>query len=209
MDHTVTASERPDPRSARSAEALTRSVLHLAELQPANEISVTALVKLAGVSRKTFYNHATTPSELVTRALIAELDEARDTAEKQFGMASNDLVGAVRNRLRAILQHVYDRRKIYLSGAGGSLSPELYQLLSEHFRAAVRQSILDEHRVPPTLPGFDDDAHRESAIDIYASFVAGAYAGSMQAWLASPETDEVEFALDLILSALPPWMLSR
>ncbi|MDF2442520.1 MAG: hypothetical protein JWR01_723 [Subtercola sp.] len=202
------ASAAPDPRSERSAARLREAVLQLAGTQPASSISVTALVGAAGVSRKTFYNHALTPAELLARTLTAELDEARDRAERELTMSSTDLESAVRHRLRAILTAVDARRAIYLQGGNG-LSPELYQLLSDHFAAAVEQSIVALHRTPPALRGFDDEPHRRAALDLYSSFVAHAYAGAIQAWLQHPETAEVDFLLDLIVSALPGWMLNR
>ncbi|RFA10229.1 hypothetical protein B7R54_14195 [Subtercola boreus] len=204
----ATAAAATDPRSERSAARLREAVLRLASTRPASSISVTALVGAAGVSRKTFYNHAATPAQLLARTLTAELDEARDRAEQELTMSSADLERAVRHRLRAILSAVDARRQIYLQGGGG-LSPELYQLLSDHFAAAVEQSIVALHRTPPRLRGFDDEPHRGAALAMYSSFVAHAYAGAIQSWLQHPETPEVDFLLDLIVSALPVWMLSR
>jgi hypothetical protein len=36
-----------------------------------------------------------------------------------------------------------------------------------------------------------------------------AYAAVIQTWLQHPEADQVEFVLDLIVSALPEWMTVR
>lgn len=200
---------RVDPRAARSLTALREAVLDLASRQEPSAILVTDLVKAAGVSRKTFYNHATSPIDLLRQALTDELDAARDHAESLFPMAADDLAAAVRTRLGGILRHVSNRRAVYLSPSGDGLSPELFQLLSTRFQAAVETSIAESYRVAPVVPGFDDEAHRAVAVEMYASFVGHAYAGAIQAWLQHPETDEVEFVLDLIVSALPPWMTVR
>lgn len=200
---------RVDPRTARSLHALREAVLDLASRQDPSAILVTDLVKAAGVSRKTFYNHATSPVDLLKRVLMDELDAARDHAESLFPMAADDLAGAVRGRLTGILQHVSDRRAVYLSPSGDGLSPELFQLLSTRFRAAVEMSMAESYRVAPVVPGFDDARHRAVAVEMSASFVGHAYAGAIQAWLQHPETPEVGFVLDLILSALPPWMTVR
>jgi AcrR family transcriptional regulator len=198
-----------DPRAARSGAALRDAVLALAGKAPPAAISVTDLVKAAGVSRKTFYNHAATPGELLAQVLTGELDIARDTAEDEFSMTSSDLRGAVRNRLGAILTHIGDRRDVYFPTPGGIIPPELYQLLTNHFRAAVRESIRSANRVAPGVPGFDDPEHRAVSVEMYSSYVAHAYAGAIQSWLQHPETGEVDFVLDLILTALPSWMVER
>lgn len=200
---------RKDPRSARSGAALNAAVLALAASQPPASISVTELVKLAGVSRKTFYNHAATPGELLARVLTAELDEARDAAEAQRPIASDDLESAVHVRLGAILQHVHDRRDVYLPSAGGVIPTELYQVLTDHFGAAVCESISASHRKAPTVPGFSDPDHRAVSVEMYSSYAAHAYAGAIQSWLQHPETGEVGFILGLIVTALPDWMAGR
>ncbi|GAA4672418.1 TetR/AcrR family transcriptional regulator [Frondihabitans cladoniiphilus] len=203
------APDRVDPRTQRSVAALREAVLALAAQQEPSAILVTDLVKAAGVSRKTFYNHAVTPVELLIRVLTDELDAARDRAEAQFSMAADDLASAVRRRLTGILQHVSDRRAVYLSPAGDRLSPELFQMLSSRFRNAVELSIAESYRVAPVVSGFDDAAHRAAAIEMSASFVGHAYAGAIQAWLQHPEVGEVDFVLDLIWAALPAWMTER
>ena len=209
MPSSVPPSPRVDPRAARSSIALRDAVLTLAAREPPASISVTELVKAAGVSRKTFYNHAGSPGELLVRLLTGELDAARDGAEIEFSMTSLDLRGAVRHRLGAILRHVRDRRDVYLPSTGELIPAELYRLLTDHFRDAIRASIDASHRVAPEIAGFDDEAHRSASIEMYSSYVAHAYAGTIQAWLQHPETGEVEFVLDLILGALPSWMVDR
>jgi len=205
---TVTT-ERVDPRAQRSLAALREAVLDLASRHEPSEILVTDLVRAAGVSRKTFYNHAVTPVELLRNVLTDELDASRDRAEALFPMAGDDLAGAVRKRLSGILGHVRDRREVYLSPAGDRMAPELFQLLSSRFQGAVALSIAESYRVAPVVPGFDDAPHREAAVEMYASFVGHAYAGAIQAWLHHPEVDEVDFVLDLTVSALPLWMTER
>lgn len=198
-----------DPRSSRTEDALRDAILVLAARKPTGEITVAELVQEAGVSRKTFYNHAATSSELLNRTLLAELDEVRKGMDADLGSPGTELLAVVRRRLGEILQHVRTRRAIYTRGENGTISPELYRLLSDHFYAAIHHSIDESARRVPVLDGFSDVFHRAASVDMYAAYIAHAYAGVIQAWLGHPETDEVEFVLDLVVSALPTWMLER
>lgn len=198
-----------DPRTSRSEDALRTAILELASRKPTGEITVAELVREAGVSRKTFYNHAATSSELLNRTLLAELDEVRRGMDADLGSPGTELEPVVRRRLGEILQHVRARRAIYTRGENGTISPELYRLLSDHFTAAIHHSIDESARRVPILDGYSDDLHRAASVDMYTGYIAHAYAGVIQAWLGHPETDEVDFVLDVVISALPPWMLER
>ena len=45
------------------------------EQQPVTDVTITALCQHAGVTRRTFYNHAESPVELLKQVLTAELDQ--------------------------------------------------------------------------------------------------------------------------------------
>jgi AcrR family transcriptional regulator len=201
---------RVDPRSARSAEALAIAVVELASSQDVTTITITELCRRAGVTRKTFYNHAATPMELLRRALVAELDQVRRHHMDHIATQDNrDISGIVRESLTDIITHVRAHRDIYAQGETGRIHPELYQLLSDHFRHAVRETINTSARTIPRLPGYDDNAHRQTAAELYSAFVAHAYAGVIEASLSHPATADTDFIVDLIISALPPWMLRK
>jgi AcrR family transcriptional regulator len=200
---------RVDPRSARSAQALAAAVVELASTQEVTTISITELCRRAGVTRRTFYNHAQTPVELLRRVLTDELDQVRSHHMKDLATQNDhDLSRIVRISLTDIITHVRAHRRIYRQSDTGRIHPELYQLLSDHFRHAVRETINTSARQIPELPGYDL-SHREAAAELYSAYVAHAYAGVIEASLGHPATDETEFIVDLIISALPPWMLVK
>src|SRR3546814_11082417 len=67
-----------DPRVERTRARLAEAVLALAAERDITTASVSELTRRAGVNRSTFYAHADTPVELLTRVLAAELDDVRD-----------------------------------------------------------------------------------------------------------------------------------
>ena len=67
-----------DKRTARTAAALRTAILALAAEQDVTRLTVSAVAARAGINRVTFYDHASSPSELLARVLGAELDAIRD-----------------------------------------------------------------------------------------------------------------------------------
>lgn len=208
MADTAGRDRRADPRSVRSHAALSRAILELAAQQPVTEVTITALCQQAGVTRRTFYNHAASPIELLKQALTAELDQVGAQMRAETALPDVDLSVAVRHSLGAIIEHVHRHRSIYRDVATGRIHPELYVLLSEHFYHAVRQSIATSVR---QIPAIDDirpgSARYAAAADLHASYIAHAYAGVTQTALNNPDVT-TDFVLDIVVSALPDWMLS-
>src|SRR3546814_16021520 len=78
-----------DPRVERTRARLAEAVLALAAERDITTASVSELTRRAGVNRSTFYAHADTPVELLTRVLAAELDDVRrHPMERPIGRAS-------------------------------------------------------------------------------------------------------------------------
>src|SRR5882757_5725196 len=92
----------PDPRSLRSQAALSRAILTLAAQQPVTEVTITALCQEAAVTRRTFYNHAGSPVELLEQVLTAELDQIGARMRAETALPDVDLSLAVRHSLGAI-----------------------------------------------------------------------------------------------------------
>lgn len=193
----------------RSQTALAEAIIDLATRQSVTSISITDLCRRAGVTRRTFYNHAQSPVLLLRRVLTDELDQVRDVMFRDTADQDADLEAAVRRSLGSIIDHVQHHRAIYHDPTTRRIHPELYQLLSDHFFAAVRTSIVtDVRRIPDPRASTNADQH-SLAIDIYASYVAHAYAGVIETTLNNPATATTDFVLDLVIDALPDWMLTN
>lgn len=187
-----------DPRLLRSRRRLHEAVLHLAATTPLTDLSATAVAEAAGVHRSTFYEHATSPEDLLRSALGAELDELRaallEEPDRPSGAAMEEVTGRV-------LEHVVRHAAIYRRGladdAGG-----LHALLAEHFVGSLRA--LDEQgrlTWPGPVPGVAADVVRDAA----ARFVALGTVGAIQAWLEQPDPPGVAAFVELHRSLVPQW----
>src|SRR3546814_4869908 len=81
--------------------------------------SVSELTRRAGVNRSTFYAHADTPVELLTRVLAAELDDVRRHTMEQLDRDGLLLRDLTRSTMREIVAHVVrqDRKSTRLNSS--------------------------------------------------------------------------------------------
>src|SRR3546814_7891440 len=75
--------------------------------------SVSELTRRAGVNRSTFYAHADTPVELLTRVLAAELDDVRRHTMEQLDRDGLLLRDLTRSTMREIVAHVVRHEAVY------------------------------------------------------------------------------------------------
>jgi AcrR family transcriptional regulator len=185
------------PRRAR--RPLYDAVLDLAAHRPVEEITATEVALAAGVHRSTFYEHATSPAELLRRALREQLDDIRTQHLTAPPAHAGDAVVAV---TLAVLAHVEDHGAIYeralLSTGGG----DLRAMLAEHFRDSMRTlEATGVVRPPFHAPGASVRFHEEST----ARFIANGVIGILEAWLSEdPPREPAPFlaALEGLATAL-------
>ena len=185
-----------DPRSRRSRDRLFAAALDLAAEEPIASLSVTQVAEAAGVHRSTFYEHASSPGDLVEQALTGELDDLRAALLRD----DSDAGTAVTEVTEGVLEHVARNAAIYrreLADGGGSL----HAMLSRHFRETMRILLARARvRIDIEVAGVQ---HAE--IDEAASrFLADGTVGVIEGWLRHPEP-EVEDFLKVYLAILPAW----
>ncbi|WP_345800273.1 TetR/AcrR family transcriptional regulator [Microbacterium sp. AZCO] len=185
-----------DPRSRRSRDRLFTAALELAESHPISTLTVTQLADAAGVHRSTFYEHASSPADLVEQALTGELDDLRAALLEDRG----DAATAVTTVTEEVLAHIARHAPIYrreLADGGGSL----HSMLSRHFRETTRV-LLARSRVSIDVE-VAGVPHRE--VDEAASrFLADGTVGVIEGWLQHPEPRVKDF-LRVYLAILPSW----
>lgn len=188
-----------DVRQQRSQRRLFEGALRLAEAEPVSALTVTAIAREAGVHRSTFYELASSPSDLVEQALLAELDALRGGLLADDGA---DLDRAVTDVTRGVLEHVRRHAAIYRRGlAEDSGAASLHPMLARHFRDTSR--LLSERarlRVEVDVPGVDPTHVEDAAI----RFIAGGTVGALEAWLATDDLDVDDF-LAVLLRLIPGW----
>ncbi len=182
-----------DARIAQTRSRLTEAILELAATTPVSSISVAAVARRAGINRATFYDHYSSPSDLLADALSAEFDAMR---RRYLALhdASASPAEALRTGLHRLLGYVESRRAIYERALGGTPEPEVTRILSDAFSAACF-GVLQE-TVDPPLP-------RDRA-RVIAAFAASGAVASIGDWLASPDLSRDEL-IDVLVEAFPRW----
>ena len=168
-----------DPRPARSRAALIDAATEALGTSDPSNLSITTLVKTAGVSRPTFYQHFTDVHELIHAAALTKLSAAFDTLLPADPTASVAVfTSEVSTNLLKQLQVDADfyRNVLAISG-NSSLVAELIDFLSHRFlsRPAVAERFTTKN------PDFTSN---------YAQFVAAGVAWLAVRWLATDFTGE-------------------
>ncbi|BDZ61675.1 hypothetical protein Lsed01_01866 [Demequina sediminis] len=187
-----------DPRFTRSADALAAAVLALAAERPIERISVTEIARHARVTRATFYNHATSPSMLLTRTLEAELDRIRSDFLEEVTADPGEVERIWRDSELSLVQHLLAHAAVYRCG----LAP------AEGAHGSVLAALLASHLEGGLLAYADASGMRAAGSDLVrlemaAAFVSQGTVGALRAWLLSPEPHDPHFAVDTIVGFIP------
>ncbi|EQB11151.1 TetR/AcrR family transcriptional regulator [Sphingobium lactosutens] len=189
--------EAEDARIERTRARLAAAVLSLAAERDITSVSVSELTRRAGINRSTFYEHARTPVELLTRVLSCELDMVRRRGMDQLerdGLLLRDLT---RSTLHAILAHVLRHEDVYGGVGRASARFALRVVLAEHIEQSML-TIFREGFVNPPMPG-------PEAAALYAAQLAHGAAGAVEAWLHLPGPRDERMLLAAIEAMYPSW----
>ena len=192
-----TISSPGDPRIERTRARLTEAVLSLAAERDITTASVSELTRRAGVNRSTFYAHAETPVELLTRVLSRELDDVRRQTMLQLeddGLLRRDLT---RSTLREILNHVLRHEDVYGSVNRASSTFALRVVLAEHVERSVLIVVREGFVLPPLV-------NPEAAM-LYAAFIAHGVTGAVEAWLRLPHPRDERMFFACVEATYPSW----
>ncbi len=186
-------------KQRRTRAALYAAVLDLAAERDPTALGVTEIATRAGVHRSTFYEHATSPLDLLRSALRAELDAERE--RHLVGIGPDGLGAALREVALAVFAHIDARASVYrrIDEAPGV---SLHALLSAHFaessRMLVDAGLLD---IPIDEPGLP----REHTVEAAVRFVADGVVGLVAVWLTTPEPRDPHVPLRLFEQLEPAW----
>lgn len=129
-----------DPRFQRSFEALVEAISGLAEKEALPSLTITRITDAAGVSRPTFYQHASDVSDLARRAALVRLEgvltdppDFADLETADFARVS----AAFSQHLLPLLDHLETRRAFYRNVLDHAGSPDLFAELTSMLAARV------------------------------------------------------------------------
>ncbi|MBE9926661.1 TetR/AcrR family transcriptional regulator [Cellulosimicrobium cellulans] len=209
-----------DKRTARTAAALRTAILALAAEQDVTRLTVSAVAARAGINRVTFYDHASSPSELLARVLGAELDAIRDRffADVRAAETADDVAArsheVVDHWSHALVVHVEAHLPVYERALEGGLSAPLFRLLAGHVTGTLVEHL---HAHPSLLPsppagtsagvsaGPTTTATADVAARAFATYVGFGTVGALEVWLATPPPRDPGLFPRVARDALPAW----
>jgi AcrR family transcriptional regulator len=185
--------DRDDPRVVRTAQACGGAIVELASVLPISQITVAELAERANVTRATFYNHYSSPLELLIRVLVADLERAhvREGERRDEGLSPAEML---RLSIVDVADHIERFEPVYRQAAHDPADGGVFEALVRHFTDyAVTFIAQCSH---PDLP---DGSH-----NVIAQFVAHGFAGAIKAWLSDNSVTK-EDLVDAAVACAPVW----
>ena len=137
-----------------------------------SRVTMATLADQVGVSRQTVYNEVGTKPGLAEAMILHELDRFLGVVNLAFDGQPTDLVAAIRDASRGVLELAQDNRLLHaVVSATHGADTELLPLLTTHAEsllAAAKLVVAD--RIEPYELGLDDE-HLEAAIDMVVRVV--------------------------------------
>lgn len=185
-----------DPRFLRSRSRLRESVIAIASERSIDSVSVAQICREAGVTRDTFYRHASSPLDLLSATLTDEITLAITPELGPDGTLGGR--NGLRSGERALLTHVAARAAVYRN----ALNPTLPSLLRGNFESVIRGVLVKHLRTFPAALPSAVDAQDVAAVEMVAAYAASGTVGAIERWLMIPDLD-VESGVRTILASAP------
>lgn len=191
------SSDVEDVRIERTRMRLFEAVLEMAREGDITTASVAELTRRAGINRGTFYAHAGSPVQLLTKVLSQELDEVR--RQTAIRMESDGLLlrDLSQETLEQIVDHVVRHEQVYDSPDRASSMYALRVVLAEHVEQSVL-SVLDGGFARSPLKG-------EAATAMQAAFLAHGVAAAVEVWLHIAKPRDRSQLSEAVASMYPAW----
>jgi AcrR family transcriptional regulator len=186
--------ERTDPRIVRTAQSCEVAIVELASEQPISQITVADLAERAKLTRATFYNHYTSPLELLIQVLLADLERAHLHEEERRADGGLSAAEMLRLSIVDVAHHIERFGAVYRQSVYDPADGGVYEALVRHFTDyAVAFIARCSH---PDLP----DANH----NVVAQFVAHGFAGAIKAWLSDNSVTKKDL-VNAAAACAPVW----
>jgi AcrR family transcriptional regulator len=186
--------DRTDPRIVRTAQACEEAIVELASERPISQVTIADLADRAGVTRATFYNHYTSPLDLLIQVLLADLERAHRLEDDRRTEGGHSAAEMLRLSIVDVADHIERFKPVYRHTVHDPADGGVYEALVRHFTDyAVAFIARCSH---PELPDADHD--------VMAHFVAHGFAGAIRAWLSNTSVTKVEL-VEATVACAPIW----
>jgi AcrR family transcriptional regulator len=186
--------EHIDPRVTRTTRACEQAIVELASRRPISQITVAELADRAGVTRATFYNHYSSPLELLIRVLLVDLESAHRVEEQRRAEGDYSAAQMLRLTTADVAAHIERFKALYQHAVRDAADGGVYEALVRHFADYALTFLA--RCTHPDLPDVDHQ--------VVAQFVAHGFAGAIKVWLGDDTLTEADF-VDAAVAAAPVW----
>ena len=168
----TSAPDRPVLTPSSTRERIVEAAVALTTRVGWSRVTMAGLADEVGVSRQTVYNEVGTKPGLAEAMILHELDRFLGVVTLAFDNQPSDLVAAIRDASRGVLELAQDNRLLHaVVSATHGADTELLPLLTTHAEsllAAAKLVIRD--RIEPYDLALDEE-HLEAAIDMVVRVV--------------------------------------
>lgn len=192
-----------DPRYQRVRGQLRDALVELAQVKPVENISVSELTQVAGVSRTTFYKHGTTPVQFLSDMLVEDIRPYLERMVEAMATPTEDYLLKWRAIYIELLEAIAGNRavnEIIVAGEGqAAVLAEIQKGLREMFSEYV-------HEFRRHLEG-------DSVSELWTEMAVEQQVHNLvvvaTSWLRTGMVDSPEVVVNTYLSLAPPWQLAR
>lgn len=189
-----------DPRARRSRESLTAAVLDFAANGRLDDVSVSELALAAGVTRDTFYRHASSVTELLSVALTEKLEEFGE-AYANGEPSVEELAPYLQSAEKGLLEHMVAHADIYRTALSGHTSAPIRRAISGYLQAQIELGLHARPELAPLPPEELDDL----SIGMIAAYAAAGTIASIEVWLVAGDLTDIDEAARIIAASAPQW----
>jgi AcrR family transcriptional regulator len=182
-----------DPRAQRTRQKVFDAVEQL--VGEGGDVTVSAIVGRAGVSRATFYTHFADLDDLAVRLQEAAFDDIAAVARREHSDSDSGAMLASQVRL---VQHYADHRPLYAAIFSLPNAQVVQARVSDAMERDIREHI-EDLRGAGRLP-------QGVLVEIAARYLADAATGVIVAWVVGRLDADVDTLARHLLELMPRWM---
>ena len=191
-----------DPRYARARASLNDAILRLCATRTPEDVSVSELTKAAGVSRGTFYAHASSPAELLAKCLLTEIHEFFPAIGQLLSDSRENYLLRWRQIYIELLEHIASHAEVYRHIFLDVPSSGTRGYFSDYFHQYLHRYVLDY----VTYSG-------ENNGDLWVAMAAEQQVQNtfviIRSWLQDGMKTSPEVAINTFMSLAAPWQFTK
>lgn len=191
-----------DPRYLRSRMSLKDAILTLSAERRPDDISIAELTKVAGVSRGTFYAHASTPAEFLAHILVEEIEPSFSRIARLVHDETNQYLLHWRDIYIDLLNQVRNKADIYRHIFLEKPESTTLGYLTDYFRSAIREYVLE-------FVKYNEEPLTTLWITMATEQQVHNTAVIITSWLETDMQSSPERAMNTFMSLVPPWQLAK